>query len=304
LRREREEGVVLGPPLRRVPDHVEPRLRDAVAHDLALLTGPLCHPRLVPGKRRARGDVAEKLLDPRLHVLGLHVPRDDEGRVGGAVVRPEPLLHVVELRAVEVLHRTDHGPGVRVVLRVEGWRHEIPDAAVRLVLPLPLLVLDDAALLVEPPLRDGAEEVAHPVRLHPEDGVEGRDRHGLEVVGPVLAGGPVQVGRADPLQHLEVVVVEVLGAIEHEVFEEVGEAGLPEPLVLGPDVVPDVHGDDRRLVVLVHHQREAVGQHVAGEGNLRDLLCQRPGGDEAAEEGSADVHSHSRLRGGLNRRES
>ena len=183
-----------------------------------------------------------------------------------------------------------------MALRVERRRHQIPDAAVRLVLALPLLVLHDAALLVEPRLRHRAEQVAHPVGLHPEDGVERRDRHVLEVVGPVLAGGAVQIGRADPLEDLEVVVVEVLRAVEHQVLEEVREAGLARPLVLGADVVPDVHGDDRRLVVLVDDERQAVGEHVARERDLRDLLPRGREGEQAAEDGGDDDFAHSMLR--------
>ena len=71
-----------------------------------------------------------------------------------------------------------------------------PRLAVRLVLPLTLLVLDDAALLVELGRVDRADEVAHPVGLEPEDAVERRDGNVLEVVGPVLIRGAIQVSRA------------------------------------------------------------------------------------------------------------
>src|SRR6267143_7205042 len=47
-------------------------------------------------------------------------------------------------------------------------------------------------------------------------------------------------------------------AVEHQMLEQVGETGAAGPLVLRADVIPDVHGDDGRLVVLVHQHGETV----------------------------------------------
>ena len=269
-RDEPQRVVLRRAPLRRVPHFVDPRLRHPVLQRLAVLARAGGDPRVVLRDRRARRDVAEVLLDPRLHVLGLHVAGHDEDGVLRAVVGLEPLLHVVERGGVEVLHRADDRPRVRVALRVDRGLDELLDLAVGLVLTLPLLVLDDPALLVELRLGDRADEMSHAVRLHPQDGVEGAHRHVLEVVGAVLVRRAVEVGRADLLEDLEVVVVEVLGAVEHQVLEEVGEAGLARLLVLRADVVPDVHRRDRGLVVLVDDEGEAVRQHVLLEGDLRD----------------------------------
>ena len=100
----------------------------------------------------------------------------------------------------------------------------------------------------------------HPVRFHPERDVERRRRHVLEIIGAVFVRRAVLVGRADALEGLEVVIVEMLAAVEHQVLEQMREAGPAGPLVLGAHVIPDVHGHDRRLVVLVHQQRQAVFQ--------------------------------------------
>ncbi len=153
------------------------------------------------------------------------------------------------------------------------------------------LVLDDAALLVELGLGDGALEVAHAVRLHPQDEVEGRDRDVLEVVGPVLVGRAVEVGRADLLHGLEVVVVVVLAAVEHQVLEEVGEAGLAGLLVLRADVVPDVEGDDGRLVVLVDDQGQAVveDEFLVGDVDLGRLGGQERRGQDEQEDGQKEA---------------
>jgi hypothetical protein len=79
-----------------------------------------------------------------------------------------------------------------------------------------------AALFVELGLGDGALEVAHAVRLQPQDEVEGRDGDVLEVVGPVLVGGAVEVGRAHRLDDVEEAAAGVLAPVEHQVLEQVG----------------------------------------------------------------------------------
>ncbi len=159
------------------------------------------------------------------------------------------------------------------------------------------LVLDDAALFVEPGLADGPLEVAHPVRFHPQDEVEGGRRDVLEVVRPVLVGRPVEVRRSDLLHRLEVVVVVVLAPVEHQVLEEVGEPRPAGLLVLRADVVPDVEGDDGRLVVLVDDQGQPV---VEDEFLIRDVdlgRLGRPRGrgrsqddDEGRQDGRAESH--------------
>jgi hypothetical protein len=61
------------------------------------------------------------------------------------------------------------------------------------------------------------------------------------------------------------VLADVLGALEHHVLEEVGEAALARDLVAAADVVPDVDGDQRGGAVLVKDHLEAVGELVALE---------------------------------------
>ena len=159
-----------------------------------------------------------------------------------------------------------------MVGRVEPGRQEVPDPAVGLVLTLPFLVLHHAALLVELGLADGADEMPHAVGFEPERQVERRGGHVDEIVGAIRVGGAVQVGGAGPLERCLELLVVVLAAVEHQVLEEVSEAGPARHLVLRADVVPDVHGDDRRLVVLVHQQGEAVREDEALIGNVDGVL--------------------------------
>jgi len=139
---------------------------------------------------------------------------------------------------------------------------------VGLVLVLALLVLDDAALLVELGLGDRAQEVAHPVRFGPKGDLEGRRGDVLKIVRPVLAGRPVEVGRPDLLHQGKIVLVVVLRAVEHQVLEKMGESGFSGFLVFRADMVPNVEGHDRGFVILVDDDGQAVVQDRLVEGNV------------------------------------
>ena len=167
-------------------------------------------------------------------------------------------------------------------------------AAVGAVLALALLVLHDAALGVEFLLADRAEQVAHAVGLHPQGHVERGGRHGLEIVGAVEPGGAVHVGRADLLERFEIGALVVFRTGKHQVLEQVRKAGLAGRFVGRADVVPDAHGDDRRLVVLVHDHGQPVRQ---GETRERDVDIVAGGGcraDEAErEQGGVQELAHA-----------
>ena len=154
---------------------------------------------------------------------------------------------------------------------------EVPDLAVRLVLALPLFVLHDAALLVELLLIDSAEQVAHPVALHPESQVERVGGDVLEVVGAILVGCAVEVRRPDAFEHLKVVVVEVFRTVEHEVLEEMRKARPSFRLILRADVIPDVDSHDGRFAILMHDEREAVVEYECLIGNVRQGVGKRSG---------------------------
>ena len=119
-----------------------------------------------------------------------------------------------------------------MLLRIRRADDQVLRDGVRLVLPLALLVLHDAALLVEPRLRQRAEEVAHAIGFEPQDRVERFLRHRLVVVGAIGAGGTVLARGADLARRLEEVVVEVLAALVHQVLEQMREARLAARLVL------------------------------------------------------------------------
>jgi hypothetical protein len=88
-----------------------------------------------------------------------------------------------------------------------------------LIFTLALLVLHDAALLVQLALVQATQQEPHAIGFHPQGVVQRRCRYVLEVVGPIFVGGAVEIGGAHALQGGDVVVVEVLAALEHQVLE-------------------------------------------------------------------------------------
>ena len=153
-------------------------------------------------------------------------------------------------------------------------QHIVEHEAARLVIALALFILHHAALVIELLLRHRAEQVAHAVAFQPQRAVQGRARHGLEIIGAIEPGGAVVIGRAHFREILEVVVGGVFRAVEHQVFEQVGKAGLALGFVLGADIVPHSYVDDRRLAVFVNQHGQAVCELEFLIGNL-DLCHQR-----------------------------
>ena len=57
-------------------------------------------------------------------------------------------------------------------------------------------------------------------------------------------------------------------------LEEVGEAGVSGALVLRSDVIPDVDGDDRTVVILVKKHVKSIRERVSRVGKAHRKLPQ------------------------------
>jgi ATP-binding protein involved in chromosome partitioning len=100
------------------------------------------------------------------------------------------------------------------------------------------------------------------------------EKFGLQVISmgfltgddaPIIWRGPMLHGA---LQRLEVAVVVVLRAFEHQMFEEMRETSSSGLLVFRADVIPDIHGDDRTGVILVQEHIEAVLERLFDERDV------------------------------------
>ena len=174
------------------------------------------------------------------------------------VVGAEELADVFELHRADVVGRTDRHPVIGMVGREQrrhDRRHRQPVGPVLVVLTP--LVQHDAPLRLETLPGERRQQVRHPVRLHPQRQIHRVGGDHFPVVGPIGVGRAVQLA-AGRLQRREVPGVVVGRAFEHQVFEEVREAGAARLLVLRPDVVPEVHRHDRHVVVFVDDDVEPV----------------------------------------------
>ena len=94
----------------------------------------------------------------------------------------------------------------------------------------------------------------------------GRQR--LEVERPLLVGRAVHRAAVDEDQVRVLAGPDVLGALEHHVLEQMGEAGAALALVARADVVVDDDGEDRRRVVFGDDHAQAVLELGVGELDL------------------------------------
>ena len=106
----------------------------------------------------------------------------------------------------------------------------------------------------------GEPQVGHPVGLHVHEGAELLLGDALVIGGHILAGEGV-VLPAEPGDDLgELADRDLVGRLEHQVLEEVGDAGHALGLVGGADLVPDHVGDDGGPVVGDDDHLHAVGE--------------------------------------------
>ena len=103
-------------------------------------------------------------------------------------------------------------------------------------------------------------QVDHAVGFHLHHRAEPILGDALEVCGRVLAGEGVVLAAEASDDFGELADRDLVGRLEHQMLEEVGDAGTSALLVGGADPVPDHVGDDGRAVVGDDHDLHAVGR--------------------------------------------
>jgi hypothetical protein len=104
------------------------------------------------------------------------------------------------------------------------WLHIIPK--IRVFFALALLVLHYSALRVQRLHVERSKQMAHPVRFQKKSVIEGGCGDGLEVIGPVVVCGTVQVGCTDLFKSIDVCRFDILASTEHQMFEEMRKTSL------------------------------------------------------------------------------
>jgi hypothetical protein len=159
-----------------------------------------------------------------------------------------------------------------MILRI----HQLGDADVRhavrrILIALAPLVLDDVALAVHELRRHDIEEISHAVRFEVQRKIEGVGRDRFVIVRPIRRRRSVVVAPGGFEQVVELAFLDVAGAFEHKMLEQVREAGATRFLTRRSDVVPDIDGDGGHAVVFVQDHREPVLEleHREGHGEFR-----------------------------------
>ena len=149
-------------------------------------------------RRRFRAQAPEVVLDEPPGLDWVEVASQSEGCVAGRIVGIEKRANVFEGGSAEITARADDRAVVGMAGGKEGVEQQERARPVRRILVgLSSLVLDDAALSGKPVPVESVQHESHSVAFQPQDQRQLLARHGREVVGPVPAGGRVDVGGAD-----------------------------------------------------------------------------------------------------------
>ena len=230
--------------------------------------------------RRAFRDGSEVFRQESLELRGIEVAGDGDAGIIGSVELLMEVADVVDAGGFDVGVGPDDGGVVGMLVGEEHVVDLLVGELVGSAFALAALVAYDVALVGELDAVKAFEEEAHAIAFEPEGELELIAGEGFEVVGSVEVGGAVDVGCACALEVFEVgFFADVLGAFKHHVLEEVGEAGAAGTLVEGADVIPEVDGYERKAMVFVGEDDEAVRQGELFVLEFGDFegLCGREG---------------------------
>ena len=219
-------------------------------------------------------DLAVGRFGEALHLIDRHVAGNDEDGVVGRVVALVEAQRVLARQLRHLVLPADDRDAVRV--------REVERGVHLLVEPRAWVVLDARAALLDDhlPLRGdlivGEAQVRHAVGLHLHQGSELLLGDALMVGGDVLAGEGVVLAAELGDDLGEVADGDLVGRLEHQVLEEVRDAGDALGLVGGADLVPNHVRDDRGAVIGDHHDVHAVRQLELGGARFGggSLLCE------------------------------
>ena len=213
-------------------------------------------------------------------------------RVRRNVVGVEEVQHVVDRRRLEIGHAADR----RMLVRMHAERLVVDDlvqSAVRLVVDAhPPLFLHDLAFVGERLLVDAQR--GHAIGLEPQSHRQVLRRYRLPEDRLVIRRVRVALA-ADRRDHRRVRFGHhVLGPLEHQMLEQVREAGAPRLLVLGSDVIPELQMDNRRRMIFFEYDGQPVGQrrHLVLQLGRTDggSGCSRHARERGRDEERSDLH--------------
>ncbi len=221
--------------------------------------------------RRALRDHAVILLGERLQFVFRDIARDDQRRVGGRVEAPVEFQCVFRAECRDFVLVADDVAAERV-LAVKRGVHFRLKLRHRIVLD-PHAQFFQHHVALGQHFRVGQLQVDHAVGLHLHHERQAVFRDHLEIGGEVVAGEGVVLPAVARHDARELAGLDFLRALEHQVFEEMRDAGLARRLVGRADLVPDHMGDDGGAVIGDHQHVHAVGKRETGRGRVRGAIA-------------------------------
>ena len=199
------------------------------------------------------------------HPLGRDVAGDHEDGIVRGIVALVERQRVVEGKLLDLVTPADHRHAVGMV-QVE----RCPDLFLeqrtrRIVGARTALLQHDIALGTDVVLGD--DHVDHAVGLHLHHHLQAVGGDLLVISGDVIRGESVVLPAIGGDDLGERAIGDLVGALEHQMLEEMGDARDAARLIGRTDAVPDHMGDHRRPVVLDHHD-----VHPVVERERRDRL--------------------------------
>ncbi len=213
--------------------------------------------------RAGRGQFAGRQRAKMLFRQRPHLSRIDiADHHQGGVIRRIPLLipaaQIIGLDRFDVLHPAND----RIAIGtgdIGGGLEPLLGQRLRLIFSTqPALFGDHLRFLGD--LFRLQQQMAHPVRFQTETEFQPLLFQGLEIGGVVAASESVLVSTISGDQAGKFAARHVGRAFEHQMFQQVGNAGQPARFVAGADLVPDLRDHHRGAMVLAHQHFQAVVQ--------------------------------------------
>ena len=202
------------------------------------------------------GNLAVSLLRQRANLFRVHVSGDDDNGVVGCVEAPVELQRTLAVELLDFVPPADDRPAVGMV-EVERRIHLLAEPRAGIIAD-PHVLLFQHDIELGPHHVVGEHQSGHSVGFEFHHALELVARYALEIAGIVGRRKRVLLSADGGNDLGEAAGRILLRALEHQMFEEMGEARLARRLIGGADLVPDHVGHDRRAMIGNDHDLEPV----------------------------------------------
>jgi hypothetical protein len=169
-----------------------------------------------------RGQLAEGLIGELSHLVRLDIAGYDEERIVRGIEALVEGERIVTVERGNLMRPTDDGDAVRV-FGIERRHHLLLQNARRVVVDATAALFEDHVPLRRHVLL-GEAKIGHAVSLHGHDRGQPILGHALEIGGDVMVGEGVVLAAVLGDDLGELAGWNRLGALEHQMLEEVGDA--------------------------------------------------------------------------------